>query len=354
MKDFSRVRPTFQIRRIAACNLVKMACLGNQNMHGQHQSKLILPILEEFSERGDPLDQRTWCSWLKGERQLKAKNVDLLDHVFESKTKKKNFIKGLIEAWQPEDARRIMDWPIHLHFDALDAASYCGGNNDNEWRMEKQRRAESVFHQLHEAWNPTYGWVYSTFRSDLAIKYENADIEERARLKSLCAKFKPDLFNYQMKIKPGPSHELTYTYDLFSPANIWKFLFSLTADQDFLIEERLERWSIDLASASAALYGNAYSRRYETFGSVYPPEEVHFINGADDLFWNQDTDLDTVLWRLGIGDQYEREYVAESFAPLWNARNIYRELMSDLGISIQAIANLMQEQWKARPLVFRG
>lgn len=354
MKDLSRTLPTFQLRRIAACNLVKATCLGERHVPGKAQFDLMFKKFSQVAGISDLPDPRTWDIWLAGTSQIQASKIDLLDRVFERETNQNGVIRGLIEAWPVDHPKRPQNAPIHLHFDALDAAGYWGGGSETDWVADKQNRADTIFRTLHRAWNPSSGPVYSTFNSDMAIRYEQASEEEREKIRQSFSQFQPNPFERILNTPPSPNRQAREFFQLAAPASVWEFLFSLSIDHDFLVSDRLDRWALDLATVGAAMYAVAYSNRYDVFGSASPAKEILIVAGVNELFWKKETDLLTVLWRFGIGqvDDLPLE-VEKTFSRLWEARQAYWELMSTLGISLDQISEILDRQWEKRPIIFQ-
>lgn len=348
MKDFSRLQPTFQLRRIAACNLVKKAVLGGENIPGDFQADLMLSKLDELAEK--QIDRRTWLAWMLGRSQFKDKNMLLLDRAYKKATGEDGFITSLIQADLSDGQDGV--WSINLHFDALDAAGYWGGGSEQTWSLEKQKRIERVFSWLHSIWNPSSGAIYNSFRSDFKIEYDMSSCEEKEQIRVSLAKFQPDPFDVLMNEPPRPSSDLIQAFDVFSPVRIWEFLLAMAEDHKFLVEERFEHWALDLASASAALYGLAYLHRYETFGSIRPNMESHIASGLYDLFWEEETDFDTVLWRMGIGEKWARVEAAGKLSHLWQARLFYQKTLGEMGLTVSAVADVMKRQWTEMPITY--
>lgn len=355
MKDLSRNLPTFQLRRIAACNLLKYLCLEDKHSHGEDQFDLMYDHFGQVAGVTEIPDQRTWKTWLAGTSMIKDSKLDLLDAMCQHITGQDGTIKALVQAWPTDHPDRPRNSPIHLHFDALDAAGFWGGTDDRSWAIDKQARAETIFRVLHNEWNPKNGPVYSTFKSDLQLKLDSACEGERERIRDSYARFRPDPFERALNMPPKPDLERQDAFELVSTASVWKFLFGLSKDFDFLVDNRLDRWALDLATASAAMYAYAFSNRYDTFGSMHPIKETLIVAGTTDLFWEEETDLSTVLWRFGgLLEEVPDEILLALYCRLWEARESYWELMSALGISPTQIKVILHQQWVERPIVFAG
>lgn len=352
IKDLSRESPTFQIRRIAACNLLKAVCLGEKHDVGADQYELMYPYFSKVAGVSDIPGKDTWKKWLAGAAMFKDSKLSILDKTFREVTEHEDFIISLVQG-QNYAGKRPANSPIHLHFDALDAAGYWGGGDEEDWVNKKQARAEKIFRTLHHEWDPSSGPIYSTFTSDLQLKLDTASDEERKTIRESYAKCQPDPFERFLNMPPKPDSELRHSFELASPASVWKYLFDLAKDFNFLVADRLERWALDLATASAAMYAIVYSNRYDTIGSTRPRKETLIAAGTDELFWKADTDLSIVLWRFGgLIEEVPEEILLPLYCRLWEARECYWKWMSALGISPPQIKTILDRQWEERPIAF--
>lgn len=83
--------------------------------------------------------------------------------------------------------------PLHLHFDAMDAAGWHQDYGDVPWPVVAAIAADRVLQLLDDRWSPRSGSVYSGFCSDLSLKWAVADEQQRGEIRRSLAKMRPDL-----------------------------------------------------------------------------------------------------------------------------------------------------------------
>ena len=352
MNDYGRVLPTFQLRRKAAINLIKEEFLGDKHIGGDPQSKLILPILRNLFPGNSELSEKTWQTWIQGSSNIKDGKLKTLDSAFASKSGLDDYISSLIRGDDKHWAVEGMLGAIVRHFAAIDAAAFFGEKMHDSWRSEKIKRSNAVIEVLHALWNPDSGEIYKSFRSDDKINFDLASDEEKLDMVNQYNSFPKFVFQSCMNQHPKPCSEVTEYFRPTDPISVVEFLWQMAKDKDFLHFERLDMWCMDLASAGAAFYGLGYANRYEVFGTRLAPESSQ-ISAMDELFWTENTDLETVFWHWGISvTEQNTSDILQVRSRLWDARSKYHSLLARLGITPGHISQVLERQWNEWPIVY--
>lgn len=241
--------------------------------------------------------------------------------------------------------------PLHLHLDAMEIGGLADNFGDIPWTTVKAIGAKRIMDILTARWSPRHGTVYATLSSDMRLKWQNADDVERQTIRSSFAKITPDLFPSLMVQAPKPNWEKVGISADVSSTHIHKALFSLAADSEFLVADRLATWSLDLATAALAMHAYAWTDRYTTFGHRITEELIYWM-AFDSLLFADDVprfDQFDVAPAMAASNA---EWSDESVNTLLLGRDIYRSLLESLGVSAAEIRLIAMLGAKAHPLVY--
>lgn len=349
---------TEPLRTQIAANFVKHAFLENEHIGGVPQWHKISKCLDRhLPSNREGISQSTWESWIFGKSSPRPQTCSLMDDILwnsyrdELSTEenslrsdpRRRLFSRIVEG-EPIDIE--LPYPagnLFLHLRGLDAALWNTRRKGRNGDLDRYDRANEVLVRLHNAWNPQNGWIYECFRSDAKIQYDRADILERTQMREQSGHFQPNLLDCMMRISPRPSKDFYSSYSNLNSFSVIPFLFSLHEDREFLIEERLTAWAVDLATATAALRAIWTSQREKVANLLNPGEELYWLEGLAELFWSSDFDFETVLFRLNLLKIAGQEEIFKLWhATLLLARRAYHNFLRIYGISYKKIGALFE------------
>lgn len=366
-----------KIRFRAARNQFKLLVLRGRHEPNEPQT---VSLLRELADLGADIADRTWQDWFGSQsRKPQISMIRRLDEYATQLTKRcpaaqgegirAGYFHDLVygglmqrmlastEAANPvytymQRAQEYMPTSLlHLHFDAMDAAAWHMNYGDVPWTVIAAIAADRIQQLLSERWSPRSGSVYATFRSDLNIKWAAADEAQRQAIKESLAQIMPDLFEVHMRSGAWPDWaRLGVSAD--SPHEyIHKLLVAIAATPEFLVEDRLEAWSLDLATSALAMHALAWPNRYETMALGAPPELLYWAALYEIFFESEPGEID--CWSLGgVLADWPADWSEHTAATFQNARQTYSALLWGLGLKPGDVcAGLLntREQW---PLVY--
>lgn len=345
-KDHSAEQPTSQLRKRAACSLVKQHLLGNRHRPFEAQQTAMAKALQPYVDGDGEFRGSTWNSWWTAERDLKAGSLDLLDR---ASGKPKGFIRELVLGGMLGKPLS----PLHAHFDALDAAGYFG-RPDDDWEAHRREIAMSVLRHLHQKWRPNRNHQVPGALPKSSFKVEQDALpnqEEEAVFRTLPLGYQA-YFKRLLNTPDSLSQSTSTAYDLQSPACMPEFLFAIGHDIKFMSLDKIDIWALDLATASLALWGLLYADRYDTvLGSQQQYsvlwQELHA------LFW-EDSDkyaashYDFLLHIVGLERTTNNYDVIGVFA---YARMSYTSSLEELGLHSSDINAVIDKSRDARKIV---
>lgn len=241
--------------------------------------------------------------------------------------------------------------PLHLHFDAMDVAGWHQDYGDVPWPVVAAIAADRVLQLLDDRWSPRSGSVYSGFCSDLSLKWAVADEQQRGEIRRSLAKMRPDPFELWMACGASPDWRRLGVSSDVSYEHVYKVLFALAADPDFLVEDRLSAWSLDLATSALAMHALAWTDRYSTMALGMPPELQYWVAFHEILFNpdHQEVDHGSIA---SVMESWPADWTKESGAALANARHAYSTLLKDLGLAPGHVCAGLFKTREERPLIF--
>lgn len=378
------IEPSASVKRLRfkfAINYFKSLLLGDKHVSGRPQSESVLDAINDLS-CSPPLSERAWHDWFfKDDRIPQPGKIEALDRVatalsnadrslFHSPGILPNgFFKALVHGGlmdsllAPTKSKNILhtligranDYepltPIHLHFDAIEAASWIAGFKDLPWVAPVTVAAQRVLELLDERWSPRHGSLYATFKSDLRIQWDMTGPQERAAIRDTFAGWRPDPFERLMRPGAAPNWMKTGCDPDIAPNHIYKLLFGLAADPGFLVEDRLHAWALDLSTASLAMHALAWTDRYNTMAHQVT-DELLYWGAFHDIFFNS-APLEADSWNLlpammGCNANWD----AASAEVFQSAREIYRRGLSGGGTSAEEVISVAMQARTRYPLVY--
>jgi hypothetical protein len=375
--------PIRHLRQPMTLNLFKRQLLGDRHIPTQSQTEEVLSALSEFG-MDETFDPRTWRGWF-GEKARRARGDSLgsLDVVamklpfgglqsgmlkvkpatlFFLKMLEGGLCKELLEPngsknpkypllQKADEYQPVSAW--HLHLDAIEAVALAEANGNADWETVKAIAASKVLCTLHERWNPRDGSIYSTLSSNLQLEWERASNEEKEHMRKGCSQMFPDIFPYLMKKAAAPDwSQMNLDVDI-GPSQVHKLLFAMSADEDFMVEDRFDAWALDLATAALAMLARALTDRHNTLGAVVGPELI-FWDAYEMLFFREEERQEAVFDALYRAMECSGARCSRgSFDLLISAGTKYKNALFQMGLSSEKILELTSRCWALHPLIYR-
>jgi len=375
---------TQSLRLRVTINAFKKYLLGNKHLPGIAQ---VGDVFEELKIDGTKLiSEETWKNWFKNKydstKITKAENLDLLakecitikteddceagrlpDHYFKelcfggliselldtTKSKAEHKRDLLIERANNYTPISL----LHLHLDAVEVNTITKNFHDVSWNEVLEIASRRILEILFDCWGPRYGQFYSNFSSSLKLKWDEADENERKQIREFYSRFQPDIFEEKMQPGAEPDWGLIGISDDVAPQHIYKALFAMAADAEFLVEDRLEAWASSLAIAALAMHALAWSDRYTVLG-FQVTEEMIFWGALSLLFFNSETDdVDSKHLRSAM-KRCQAEWDERAFDVFTAARKTYYDELADCGTSFQDIMWIVKTAKNVHPQIYRG
>lgn len=370
-----------KIRFKAARNRFKHMVMQGDHVANKPQT---VSLLNELASMDSLISDSAWKSWFGSDYSLpqpgkvssldqyikqiikggKAKQIETICPEFRDGYFSELVYGGLMsqllaptEASQPIHTlmRRALEYqpvsPLHLYFDAVDAAGWEQDFGAIPWSVVAAIAADRILQLLDDRWSPRSGEVYAGFSSNFSLEWEKADEVRREEIRLSEAKMKPNLFESRMKCGASPDWKLLGISPDIPHKHVYKLLFALAADPDFLVEDRLSAWSLDLATSALAMHAMAWPDRYKTMVRGVPPELQYWV-AFHQVFFNPDAMEIDYRSIASVMESWPADWSQGSVAVLLNARDAYVNLLGDLGLNpSHACAGLLNVREK-RPLIF--
>jgi hypothetical protein len=371
------------LRMKVATNHFKRLLLSDRHEPGLHQENT---TLNELAPRCKDIDitGKTWKSWFESPQIVpRIGTIQTLDELAscairvvskrdgEEKALPSEFFSQLVhgglvkkmmqaskskhplialrdraESYKPISA-------LHLHLDAIEVSALTEGYGDIPWETVKRIGAERILNILTDRWSPRHGSIYSELSSELRLKWDAASPEEQSEIRKNLARFRPDPFESIINARAIPDWNITGIDADISAQHIYKALFSLAADSKFLVADRLEAWSLDLASAALAMHALAWTDRFTTFDQPISDELIFWCAFDDLMFRNESIDLDNRDF-VGAMTKCNSDWSPESFGLFLSARETYHGELKEVGISMSEVIDIAMQATKTHPLVLRN
>lgn len=366
-----------------AVNSFKALLLNDFHEPGKHQTVSVFEVLDRLPDM-PRISERTWEDWFSGSPPIpkigKVRALDSLASAFlngqggdasrQAPTSRRIFCEmvhgGLMNSLsKPTKSKKALNTLVeraseyqplssfHLHFDAIEVASWVDDVKGVLWSDVTALAARRILDLLAERWAPRHGKIYPTFSSDLRLRWDKAGPDERVGIRDSYARWKPDSFDRLMQPGAHPNWQKIGCDLDVAPMHIYKLLFNLAADYEFLVKDRLSAWAIDLATASLAMHALAWTDRYTTMAYRTTDELLHWA-AFDDIFFGIEP-LEDSGWGIASAMANSRaEWGSGSFEVFCKAREIYRALLVDGGISDQDVLLVSMQARTRHPLIYYG
>lgn len=381
------------VRFQAAANLFKREILGEgHNVETAQTGSLYAALGKKIAVQGPRkatkfhfgVTERTWASWFTElpviPKRIKLRALDRAAEAVNSIAKPRDvskpslpahyfsslvydgLLKRMLTSTRSKEPLRTLEEraenytptsALHLHFDALDACALVEGFHDVPWQQVKAIAAARVLRLLNERWGRRGGTVYKDFPSDLKLQLTIVNDKERDEIRASYASLKPDLFDHFMTDGALPDWDLTGIERDASWTHIYKAIFAIGADGNFLQADRFDAWYLDFATAGLALLARAWSDRYQTFGASFSPECL-FFHAFDSLLFS-DLDWNKIKGRV-VAAMHEcgADWSETGTEKLLSARSRYCSEMSQLGIPVESIKYIAMTACRTHALVYQG
>lgn len=373
-------KPSIALLRLKfATNHFKRMMLGDLHVPGKAQTSTVFEALTGKAGE-NALTDRTWQSWFSNSPRVpKQEKIKTLDTLAASMNRGRpeevlpvNIYSEMVHGGlthyllAPSKSKHPLDTllarannyqplsPLHLHMDALEIDALIDGfGEDVPWTAVKAIGAQRILELLAERWGPRHGSVYSGFSSNLSLRWEAATPEERSKLREFYARFKPDLFEYFLNAKASPNWSQIGVDADVSPLHIYKVLFALAADAEFLVADRLVTWALDLATAALAMHALAWADRYTTFG-LHITDELIFWAAFDGLLFNSEPLEPDNRELVAAMTRCSAEWNLAAVETFLRARETYHSELSELGVSVNEVFAVAMQATKVHCLVYTG
>jgi hypothetical protein len=346
---------------------------------------------QKFGMRADP---RTWDSWFKFPNATPKKaSIAALDDVAMDwlradltrgaapELRKGSFyrelvfgglLKTMLKDVQSDDPRKILRAraagyepvsPLHLHVDALELLTFRESIPDISQEEIVAIGGARIFDILFSWWGALEypGIVQSAYAGFWSEEREawrglsDADRERRRLDLAFVWQDDPEAA-VRASLLHKPNRALLGNEVHAVPARVYRLLFAIGCDSDFLREDVLPRWALDLATAGAA----AVALFYGNDPYVSPHEEQLILNAIDAMMFGRHVDGVAAEHRANLwgGDVVEVLRAAMNSCQVdwglsgnsnfYRARQAYRVELLALGIDVDDIFDLERREPRQR------
>ena len=241
---------------------------------------------------------------------------------------------------------------LGLFLDAVQLSAISYNTSESNFINLIEQCGHAILQEIYLRWAPRHGSIYTKFPSSLKVAWDSADLIERENLERRFERFKPNLFNYQYNLPNQPKASLFRQFSDISAQHIYKYLFSLSNDPDFLTGYKLKVWIFDLATAAFAMHAVAWADRYKTFGYALSQEMIYW-GAFQELFINPTQIEDEYEFlELALIDCSGRFNLTQ-IELLKSAKLLYQNELEELGSSIHEVASLVMQLRKNYPMKYK-
>ncbi len=343
---------------------------------------------------GMDVDPRTWDSWFKSpSARPKTTNITALDDVAldwhragRSPSAPPELLKGsfyrelvfggllkkMLTDVRSDDPRKIIQGraaeyepvsPLHLHVDALELLNFRESIPDVSQEEIVAIGGARIFDILFSWWGALeYPGIlqsaYAGFWSEEREAWKglsDADRERRRLDPAFVWQDDPEAA-VQASLLHKPNRTLLGQEAQAVPARIYRLLFAIGCDSDFLREDVLPRWALDLATAGAA----AVALFYGNNPYLRPHEEQLILNAIDAMMFGRHVDGvaaehranlwggDVVEVLRGAMNSCQVDWGLSDNSNFYRARQAYRAELLALGIDVDDIYDLERRKPRQR------
>lgn len=355
---YPELERTQRLRFKVACNHFKQQILGPVHVPNQPQTGTLLNALAELNIS---IAERTWQSWFSSEPPMpQPSKVAWLDKIitkakaaglplYENNYLKEDFYIQLVYGGllalllEPSTAhdieyilqRRVMDYepmsPLHLHLDAVEASSWYQDIERVEWNLIAYIAADRILQLLGKRWSPRDGDIFKEFallsknessqelNTEKTNKYDLASILTRLHHeRALSSGLKPDW------------HKLGIEVDI-SYQHIYKLLFSMAADENYLVANRFDAWWLDLATSGLALHALSWPFSERNMGVGHSPENLCF-NAIHEIFVTDPSEFEVDFIYIAMA-MLNAQWAEGSLDIFLKCRENYRSMLDNIGVN---------------------
>lgn len=346
----------------------KSFLLGNDHVPGAHQARQVLDLMESFLGP-ECLDARTWRSWFSSKPpRPRTDAVEALDRcVFAMKSAAQqgawdlNFykemmtgglVRKLLEPTKSQTPESVMSLraaaysPLshwHLHLDALDVATLAEGKEARECMALLQIALAHLAEVLHEQWNVTNGRVYTTLSSDFALCWAEKSEQEKTESRRALSGFRPPVFDWFMNRPPRPMFDSDLHTPEFTSRHVHKTLLCLIEDVGFLRADRLEAWTLALASSTLLLRAQIRVDQ-QTLVPSNPSDYLYVSLLERVLFQIEDDDEETLELLEEVQRRQSYSWSPFSIEKLFEARSVYEHQLLLHGIPVRSVETIISSR----------
>lgn len=156
------------------------------------------------------------------------------------------------------------------------------------------------------------------------------------------------LLDRMLRFGFGPNSQTVGIAEDLPAEQIYKLLFALAADAQFLTVRGLEVWAMDAVSAALALFAYAWTTKYETF-SIRPTPERCIYSALEAVFLREEP-IASLEWDIGIGmEQIPAKWNAHCWRTFELGREAYGTMSARLGFSGGELREIVAETMSAEP-----
>lgn len=370
-----------EIRFAVAINVFKMLLLGEGHQPGKAQTTAVFDALAKHGLE-ILLTERTWQSWFSPNSGTpKLSKVRVLDQMAQrigafdghgedlASDTPENFFEEMVfgglvahmthrttssrslEVILCERANSYFPLSaLHLHLDALETASWVEDFGEISWTAIKKLAAERIFELLNLLWNRRRGLMYGSFCSSATSRSTRASdlaIFEGYR------GFKPNPGAAYFSGRKEPAWQRIGSILELGSAPIHKLMFLLARDHEFLADDKLIGWALDLSTAALALQAATWCHRHDDFG-VFPSEEAIFWAALDAIFFQSvapernNHSVDVAMSRC------QDFWTDQDFEMFLRGRETYQGLVEAAGVDINKLYVVAMRATEIHPMEFVG
>ncbi len=353
--------------RIGASHF-KSFLLGSGHVPGTHQARQVMDSMESLLGP-DCLDARTWRSWFSSKpprpRTDAVEDLDRCAFAIKSSAQqgaqRSNFykemmtgglVRKLLEPTKSQTPESVMSLraatysPLshwHLHLDALDVATLAEGKEARECMALLQIAISHLAEVLHEQWNVTSGRAYTTLSSDFALCWAEKSEQERTECQRALSGFRPPVFDWFMNRPPRPMFDSDLHTPEFTSRHVHKTLVCLIEDVGFLRADRLEAWTLALASSTLLLRAQIRVDQ-RTLVPSYPSDYLYVSLLERVLFQIEDDDEETLELLEEVQRRESYSWLPFSIDKLFEARSVYEHQLLLHGLPVRSVETIISSR----------
>ncbi|WP_156370382.1 hypothetical protein [Acidovorax sp. Leaf84] len=231
----------------------------------------------------------------------------------------------------------------HLHLDALDVATLAEGKEARECMALLQIALAHLAEVLHEQWNVTNGRVYTTLSSDFALCWAEKSEQEKTESRRALSGFRPPVFDWFMNRPPRPMFDSDLHTPEFTSRHVHKTLLCLIEDVGFLRADRLEAWTLALASSTLLLRAQIRVDQ-QTLVPSNPSDYLYVSLLERVLFQIEDDDEETLELLEEVQRRQSYSWSPFSIEKLFEARSVYEHQLLLHGIPVRSVETIISSR----------